>query len=60
MANELLQQATPVPEPGFWSVLDKIVTDLLTHQIPASFVLLIVAVILGPLAFRHWIKSRKR
>ena len=47
-----MEPTSLTPEPSFWSTIELVVTDLLTQQIPASVVLLIIACILGPLAFR--------
>lgn len=46
--------------PNLWSSVEHVVKDLLSQQIPASVVLLIIALILGPLAFRFWVLNSRR
>lgn len=58
------QQQIVIFEPGFWSTVDRIITDLLTQQIPASVVLLIIFCLIMPFilrfVWRWWFGSNRR
>lgn len=48
MTDAPQQTVLVASEPGFWATVDRVVTDLLTQQIPASVVLLIIFVMTLP------------
>ena len=50
--------------PGFWSLLEKFLDDLLSQQLPASVVLLLMAALISPwilrFIWRWWFGTSRR
>lgn len=47
-----------LPEPSFWSILDKIVTSALSYAEWAGLLLAIIVIIVGARLLRAWWASR--